>query len=110
LVWSGLAFFAANPVTAVHLPLTSVADDVATVNWAIGSDPGPLLLASLNVLVPATPVAAQIRLNAVFLSISTEGIITDFARDLSDTERRTLAATQGPIAAASLGTPASAPA
>jgi pimeloyl-ACP methyl ester carboxylesterase len=31
-------------VTAVQLPLTSVADDVATVNRAIELDPGPLLL------------------------------------------------------------------
>src|ERR1700733_11648347 len=31
-------------VTAVQLPLTSVADDVATVKRAIALDPGPLLL------------------------------------------------------------------
>jgi pimeloyl-ACP methyl ester carboxylesterase len=133
-------------VTAVQLPLTSVADDVATVSRAIELDPGPLLLvghsyagiviteagndpkvsglvyisafapdagqsvASLNALVPPTPVASQIELNGAYLSISTEGIIADFAQDLPDTEKRTLAVTQGPIAAASLGTPATAPA
>ena len=133
-------------VTAVQLPLTSVVDDVATVNRAIELDPGPLLLvghsyagiviteagndpkvsglvyiaafapdagqsvASLNALVPVTPVAAQIRLNAGFLSITTEGISADFAQDLSDTEKQTLAVTQGPIAEVALGTPATAPA
>jgi len=133
-------------VTAVQLPLTSVADDVATVNRAIELDPGPLLLvghsyagiviteagndpkvsglvyisafapdagqsiASLNASVPVTPVAAQLRLNAGFLSITTEGISADFAPDLSDTEKQTLAVTQGPIAAVALGTPATAPA
>jgi len=133
-------------VTAVQLPLTSVADDVATVNRAIDLDPGPLLLvghsyagiviteagndpkvsglvyisafapdvgqsvASLNASVPVTPVAAEIRLNAGFLSITAEGIHNDFAQDLSDTEKQTLAVTQGPIAAAALGTPATAPA
>jgi pimeloyl-ACP methyl ester carboxylesterase len=133
-------------VTAVQLPLTSVADDVATVNRAIDLDPGPLLLvghsyagvviteagndpkvsglvyisafapaagqsvASLNALVPVTPVAAQIRLNAGFLSITAEGISADFGQDLSDTEKQILAVTQGPIAEAALGTPATAPA
>jgi pimeloyl-ACP methyl ester carboxylesterase len=67
-------------------------------------------VASLNALVPPTPVASQIELNGAYLSISTEGIIADFAQDLPDTEKRTLAVTQGPIAAASLGTPATAPA
>jgi pimeloyl-ACP methyl ester carboxylesterase len=133
-------------VTAVQLPLTSVADDVATVKRAIDLDSGPLLLvghsyagiviteagndpkvtglvyisafapdtgqsvSSLNALVPATPVATQISQNAGFLSITVEGIVTDFAQDLPDTEKQTLAVTQGPIAAVSLGTPATAPA
>ncbi len=133
-------------VTAVQLPLTSVADDVATVNRAIELDPGPLLLvghsyagiiiteagndpkvgglvyiaafapdagqsiATLNASVPATPIAAQLSLNAGFLSITTEGISADFAQDLSDAEKQTLAVTQGPIAAVALGTPATAPA
>jgi pimeloyl-ACP methyl ester carboxylesterase len=133
-------------VTAVQLPLTSVADDVATVTRAIDLDPGPLLLvghsyagiviteagndpkvsglvyvaafapdagqsiATLNASVPVTPIAAQLSLNAGFLSISTEGISADFAQDLSDKEKQTLAVTQGPIAAAALGTPATAPA
>jgi len=131
-------------VTAVQLPLTSVADDVARVNRAIELDPGPLLLVghsyagiviteagndpkvsrlvyisafapdagqsvtSLNALVPVTPVAAQTRLNAGFLSLTTEGIGGDFAQDLSDTEKQTLTVTQGPIAEVALGTPATA--
>jgi pimeloyl-ACP methyl ester carboxylesterase len=61
-------------------------------------------------LVPDTPVTAQITSNDGFLSITAEGISTDFAQDLPVTERQTLAVTQGPIAAVSLGTPASAPA
>jgi pimeloyl-ACP methyl ester carboxylesterase len=129
-------------VTAVQLPLTSVADDVATVDRAIALERGPLLLvghsyagiviteagndpkvsglvyvsafapdvgqsiASLNASVPVTPIAAELRLNAGFLSITAEGISDDFAQDLSDTEKQTLAVTQGPIAAVSLGTPA----
>jgi pimeloyl-ACP methyl ester carboxylesterase len=133
-------------VTAVQLPLTSVAEDVATVNRAIALDPGPLLLvghsyagiviteagndpkvsglvyisafapgagqsvASLNASVPVTPIAAEIRLNAGFLSITAEGIRDDFAQDLSDPEKQALAVTQGPIAEASLGTPATTPA
>ena len=133
-------------VTAVQLPLTSVADDVATVDRAIALERGPLLLvghsyagiviteagndpkvsglvyisafapdagqsvASLNASVPATPIAEEIRLNAGFLSITTEGIREDFAQDLSDTEKQTLAVTQGPIAEVALGTPATTPA
>jgi pimeloyl-ACP methyl ester carboxylesterase len=133
-------------VTAVQLPLTSVADDVATVDRAIALERGPLLLvghsyagiviteagndpkvsglvyisafapdagqsvASLNASVPATPIAEEIRLNAGFLSITTEGIREDFAQDLSDTEKQALAVTQGPIAEVALGTPATTPA
>jgi pimeloyl-ACP methyl ester carboxylesterase len=133
-------------VTAVQLPLTSVADDVATVDRAIALEGGPLLLvghsyagiviteagndpkvsglvyvsafapdvgqsiASLNASVPVTPIAAELRLNAGFLSITAEGISDDFAQDLSDIEKQTLAVTQGPIAAVSLGTPATTPA
>jgi pimeloyl-ACP methyl ester carboxylesterase len=133
-------------VTAVQLPLTSIADDVATVERAIALDPGPVLLVghsyagiviteagndpkvtalvyvsafapdagqsalSLNASVPPTPVAAEIRLNAGFLSLTTEGILNDFAQDLSDYEKQTLVVTQGPVAAVAFGTPATAPA
>ena len=133
-------------VTAVQLSLTSVAEDVATVNRAIALDPGPLLLVghsyagiviteagndpkvsglvyvsafapdagqsvmSLNALVPETPVMLEIRLNAGFLSLTNEGIRADFAQDLPDTEKQTLAVTQGPIAEVAFGTPATAPA
>ena len=133
-------------VTAVQLPLTSIADDVATVNRAIALDPGPVLLVahsyggiviteagndpkvtglvyvsayapdagqsalSLNALVPVTPVGAEIRLNAGFLSLTREGILNDFAQDLPDREKQTLAVTQGPVAGVAFGTPATAPA
>lgn len=133
-------------VTAVQLPLTSIADDVATVNRVIALDPGPVLLVahsyggiviteagndpkvtglvyvsafapdagqsalSLNALVPVTPVGAQIRLNAGFLSLTREGILNDFAQDLPDREKQTLVVTQGPVAGVAFGTPATAPA
>ncbi len=133
-------------VTAVQLPLTSIADDVATVERAIALDPGPVLLVghsyggiviteagndakvtglvyvsayapdagqsalSLNALVPVTPVGAEIRLNAGFLSLTPEGILNDFAQDLPNYEKQTLVATQGPVAAVTFGTPATAPA
>jgi pimeloyl-ACP methyl ester carboxylesterase len=133
-------------VTAVQLPLTSVADDVATVKRAIALDPGPLLLVghsyggiviteagndpkvsgliyisafapdtgqsvfSLNALVAETPLMEEIRPNAGFLSLTLEGIRADFAPDLSDTEKQTLAVTQGPVAEVAFGTPATAPA
>jgi pimeloyl-ACP methyl ester carboxylesterase len=133
-------------VTAVQLPLTSVADDVATLQRAIKFAPGPLLLvghsyagvviseagndpkvsglvyisayapdagqsvASLNALVPETPITLEFSLNEGFLSLTNEGIRGDFAPDLPDTEQQTLAVTQGPIAEVAFGTPATAPA
>jgi pimeloyl-ACP methyl ester carboxylesterase len=133
-------------VTAVQLPLTSVAEDVATLQRAIQLDPGPLLLVghsyggvviteagndpkvsglvyvsayapdagqsvvSLNAMAPETPVRAEIKLNAGFLSLTAEGIGADFAQDLPDPEKQTLAVTQGPIAEVAFGTLATAPA
>jgi|HubBroStandDraft_1064217.scaffolds.fasta_scaffold15149_4 pimeloyl-ACP methyl ester carboxylesterase len=133
-------------VTAVQLPLTSVTDDVATLQRAIEFEPGPLLLVghsyagvviseagndpkvsglvyiaayapdagqsvvSLNALVPETPITLEFSLNEGFLSLTNEGIRTDFAPDLPDTEQQTLAVTQGPIAEVAFGTPATAPA
>jgi len=133
-------------VTAVQLPLTSIADDVATVERATVLAPGPVLLVghsyggiviteagndakvtglvyisafapdegqsalSLNALVPATPVGAEVRLNAGFLSLTPEGILNDFAQDLPYNEKQVLAYTQGPVAAVAFGTPATAPA
>ena len=133
-------------VTAVQLPLTSIADDVATVKRAIALDPGPVLLVahsyggiviteagndpkvtglvyvsayapdagqsalSLNALVPVTPVGAEIRQNAGFLSLTPEGIINDFAQDLPIWERQNLVVTQGPVAGVAFGTPATTPA
>lgn len=133
-------------VTAVQLPLTSIADDVATVERAIALDPGPVLLVghsyggiviteagndpkvsglvyvsayapdlgqtalSLNAMVPAAPVATEIRQNAGFLSLTPEGILNDFAQDLPPYEKQTLVITQGPVAGVAFGTPATAPA
>ena len=133
-------------VTAVQLPLTSVAEDVATVKRAIELDSGPLLLvghsyagvviteagndpkvsglvyvsafapdagqtvSSLNALVPETPVMKEIRVNTGFLSLTLEGIRSDFAQDLPRTEQQTLAVTQGPVAQVAFGTPVTAPA
>jgi pimeloyl-ACP methyl ester carboxylesterase len=65
---------------------------------------------SLNALVPPTPVNAEIRLNAGFLSLTSDGIRADFAQDLPDPEKRTLASTQGPIAAEAFRTMVTAPA
>jgi pimeloyl-ACP methyl ester carboxylesterase len=133
-------------VTAVQLPLTSVAEDVATLRRAIALGPSPLLLVghsyagvviteagsdpkvnglvyisayapdvgqsvfSLNALVPKTPVMEEIRPNEGFLSLTTEGISADFAQDLPDTEKQTLAVTQGPVAVVAFSTPATVPA
>jgi len=133
-------------VTAVQLPLTSVADDVATLQRAIESEPGPILLVghsyagvviteagndpkvtglvyisayapdagqsvfSLNALLPKTPVNQEIMVNEGFLSLTNEGISADFAQDLPQPEKQTLAVTQGPVAAVAFGTPATAPA
>jgi pimeloyl-ACP methyl ester carboxylesterase len=133
-------------VTAVQLPLTSVAEDVATLQRAMELEPGPILLVghsyagvviteagnnpkvnglvyisayapdagqsvfSLNALLPKTPVNQEIIVNAGFLSLTKEGISADFAQDLPETEKQTLAVTQGPVAAVAFGTPATAPA
>jgi pimeloyl-ACP methyl ester carboxylesterase len=133
-------------VTAVQLPLTSVAEDVATLQRTMDLEPGPILLVghsyagvviteagndpkvnglvyisayapnlgqtvfSLNSLLPETPVNQEIIVNAGFLSLTKEGISADFAQDLPETEKQTLAVTQGPVAAVAFGTPASAPA
>jgi pimeloyl-ACP methyl ester carboxylesterase len=133
-------------VTAVQIPMTSVAEDVATLQRAMDLEPGPILLVghsyagvviteagndpkvnglvyisayapnagqsvfSLNALLPETPVNREIIVNAGFLSLTKEGIGSDFAQDLPETEKQTLAVTQGPVAAVAFGTPATAPA
>lgn len=133
-------------VTAVQLSLTSVAEDVATLQRAIDLESGPILLVghsyagvviteagndpkvnglvyvsayapdagqsvfSLNALLPETPVNQEIIVNAGFLSLTQEGIRADFAQDLPETEKQTLAVTQGPVAAVAFGTPATTPA
>jgi pimeloyl-ACP methyl ester carboxylesterase len=65
---------------------------------------------SLNKLEPATPVNQEIILNAGFLTLTEIGISTDFAQDLPETEKQTLAATQGPVAAAAFMTAVTSPA
>ncbi len=60
--------------------------------------------------MPVTPVGAEIRLNAGFLSLTAEGILNDFAQDLPNSEKQTLVVTQGPVAGVAFGTPATAPA
>ncbi len=133
-------------VTAVQLPLTSLTEDVETLQRALQLAPGPLVLVahsyggvviteagndpkvtglvyisayapdagqtvfSLNALVPATPVNQHIAVNAGFLSLTNEGIRADFAPDLPETEKETLAATEGPIAASAFNTSVTVPA
>jgi pimeloyl-ACP methyl ester carboxylesterase len=65
-------------------------------------------VASLNALVPQTPVMSHISVNEGFLSLTNEGVDADFAQDLPDAEKRTLAVTQGPIAESAFGTHATA--
>jgi pimeloyl-ACP methyl ester carboxylesterase len=134
-------------VIAVQLPLTSLTNDVETLQRAIKLDPGPLLLVAhsyggvviteagndpkvkglvyisayapdagqsvgiLNALVPViTPITAEIRLNAGFLSVTAEGIRNDFAQDLPDREKQTLAVIQGPVAEGAFGDKVTVPA
>ena len=133
-------------VIAVQLPLTSLADDAATVRRAIALENGPVLLVghsyggvviteagndpkvvglvfvaayapdqgesamSLNNANP-TPVGAEIRVDSFgFLKLTATGIAEDFAQDLSEIEKKVLAATQGPWAAAAFGAPVGTPA
>jgi pimeloyl-ACP methyl ester carboxylesterase len=50
-----------------------------------------------------TPGLKQIKADAGFLSMTPQGINEDFAQDLTPTERRVIAATQQPVAAAAFG-------
>ncbi len=50
-----------------------------------------------------TPGLAKIKADDGFLSLTPEGINEDFAQDLTPTERKVLAATQQPVAAAAFG-------
>ncbi|HEY0747928.1 MAG TPA: alpha/beta hydrolase [Steroidobacteraceae bacterium] len=133
-------------VIAVQLPLTSVADDVATLKRAMEFEAGPILLVghsyagvviteagndpkvnglvyisayapdvgqsvfSLNAMLPKTPVNQEIIVNEGFLSLTNKGISTDFAQDLAEAEKQTLAATQGPVALVAFQTMTTAPA
>ena len=49
------------------------------------------------------PGLKQIKANDGFLSMTTQGINSDFAQDLTPTERQVIAATQQPVAAAAFG-------
>lgn len=127
--------------TAVQLPLTSLADDVAATQRAIAKQDGPVLLVGhsyggaviteagsepkvaglvyVAAFAPAdgqsvldasaaypTPGAAELGLDQFgFLTMSDRGIHKYFAQDLSEIERITLAATQGPTAASAFAMP-----
>jgi pimeloyl-ACP methyl ester carboxylesterase len=55
---------------------------------------------SLNATVAATPITYDLLLDANgYLTVSSAGVATDFAPDLSVAQQTTLAATQGPISA-----------
>jgi len=133
-------------VTAVQLPLTSLADDTATLQRAFALQDAPFVLVGHSyggsviteagndskvaalVYVAAfapdqgqstldlinanpTPVGTELRPDASgFLKLSAKGVDEDFAPDLPEAKRAVLFATQGPIAAAALGTPVSTPA
>jgi pimeloyl-ACP methyl ester carboxylesterase len=60
---------------------------------------------SLGELTKDAPTAGlkQIKADAGFLSMSPQGINEDFAQDLTPTERKVIAATQQPVAAAAFG-------
>lgn len=121
-------------VTAVHLPFTTLADDVAAVKRTLALQDGPTLLVGhsyggaviteagndpkvagllyvaafapdsgqsagdLNNEFPAPPGDKEFRPDAQgFLSLTEKGIAEDFAPDLSATEIKILAATQGQV-------------
>ena len=53
---------------------------------------------------PPAPLGNEVQADAEgFLTVTPKGIAEDFAQDLSDTEKQTLTATQGPTAAAVFG-------
>lgn len=61
-------------------------------------------VASISKPYPPAPLGAELRPDAQgFLSVTPKGIVEDFGQDLSDTEKRILAATQGPTNAAAFG-------
>ena len=127
-------------VVAVQLPLTSLADDVATTKRAIALQDGPVVLvghsyggaviteagndpkvvglvyvaafapsdgesvATTGKPYPPSPLSGEARPDAQgFLTLTAKGIAEDFAQDLPENERKILAATQGPTAAAVFG-------
>ncbi len=133
-------------VDAVQLPLTSLSDDVATVNRALALEDGPVLLVGHSyggeviteagndpkvvglVFVAAyapdegesaqslasanpTPIVSEIRVDSLgYIKLTFKGIADDFAQDLSDVEKKILAATQGPWSATAFGAPITNPA
>lgn len=133
-------------VVAVQLPLTSLSDDVATVNRALALEDRPVLLVGHSyggeviteagndpkvaglVFVAAyapdegesaeslatanpTPIVSEIRVDSLsFIKLTFTGIADDFAQDLSDAEKKILAATQGPWSATGFAATITAPA
>jgi len=127
-------------IVAVQIPLTSLADDVATTKRAIALQNGPVILVghsyggaviteagndpkvvglvfvaafapgdgesvtSISNPYPPAPLGGELRPDPQgFLSITPKGFAEDFAQDLSDSEKKTLLATQGPTNAAAFG-------
>lgn len=134
-------------VTAVQLPLTSLADDAAVVQRALSLEDGPVLLVghsyggaviteagndakvtglvyvaafapdagesafSVGKRVPPSPINTELRPDAKgFLKLTPKGVVEDFAQDLSEAERITMIATQGPTSVRSLSGPITLPA
>jgi pimeloyl-ACP methyl ester carboxylesterase len=121
-------------VTAVQLPLTSLNDDVATLQRALARQTGKTLLVahsyggvvisqagndpkvgglvyvaaygpdsgesvlSLNAEVPQTQIMGDLQQDSNgFLTLTSAGVTTNFAPDLTAAQQTTIAATQGPI-------------
>jgi pimeloyl-ACP methyl ester carboxylesterase len=91
-------------VVAVELPLTSLADDVATTERALALETGPVLL------VNPCGRRASARPDYDVLQIDSERSFRRFRSDLAEVERRTLFIIQGPTGAAALGATISDPA
>jgi pimeloyl-ACP methyl ester carboxylesterase len=129
-------------VVSVQIPLTSLADDVATTERAIAQQDGPVVLvghsyggaviteagndpkvarlvfiaafapdtgesiSQLTQPFPTPPINSQLTIDSAgFLSVTPQGIAEDFAQDTSETEKRLLTATQGPLNVSTLFTP-----
>jgi pimeloyl-ACP methyl ester carboxylesterase len=107
---------------AVQLPLTSLADDVATVQRAVELEDGPVVLAghsyggaviteagndpkvkALAYIAAFSPDAGESAASLGFLRLTEAGVRASFAQDLDRDEQAVVFAVQGPTAGASLG-------